>query len=143
MTKHFFIKISGPSQGKAAETPQKGQRIRPESPQGPQKLRKRAEKQRRAAQGPHDHKAPELARPAAQQKEEHTPAHRQAIGSVQKAGGPGRADPEGTQQIIQQPGGQPEENGLPEHQKLPGRLDLHAQPNRRPRKPVRPEPWSS
>ena len=120
--------------------PQKRQRIRPEPPQGPQQLRKGAEEQHRAAQGPHNHKSPELARPAAQQEEEHTPAHRQAIGPVQQAGGPGRADPEGTQQVIQQPGGQPKENGLPKHQKLLGRLDLHAQPNRRPRNPIRPEP---
>ena len=139
----FFIKISGPPQRQAQKTPQKGQRIRPKSPQRAQKLRKSAEKQDRAPQGSQDYKSPELALGPAQQEEEHGPAHRQAVGPVQKGGGPGSPHPEGAQQIIQQPGGQPQENGLPEHQQLLGRPAFHAQPNRRPRKPPRPEPWSS
>ena len=143
MSEHFFIKISRPPQGETQQSPQKSQRIRPKGPQGPQKLRKCAEKQHRAPQGSHNHKAAELALGPAQQEEEHCSAHRQAIGPVQQAGGPGRPDAEGTQQIIQQPGGQTQENGLPEHQQLLGRPTLHAQPNRRPRKPPRPGPWSS
>lgn len=123
--------------------PQKGQRICPERPKGAQELGKSAEKQHRAPQGSQDHEAPELALGPAQQEEEHGPAHGQAVGPVQKAGGPGGPDPEGAQQIVQQPGGQPQKNGLPEDQQLPGRLGPHAHPNRRPRSPPRPGPWSS
>lgn len=123
--------------------PQKGQRIRPKGPQGPQRPGKGAEIQHRAPQRSQEHKAPELALGPAQQEEEHGPAHRQAVGPVQKAGGPGGPDPEGAQQVVQQTGGQPQEDGLPEDQQLLGRLVSHIQPNRRPRSPPRPGPWSS
>lgn len=143
MAEHFFLKISRPPQGEAQQPPQKSQRIRPEGPQRPQKLRKHAEEQHRASQGSHDHKAAELAFGPAKQEEEHSPAHRQAVGPVQQAGDAGCANPEGTQQVIQQPGGQPQKNGLPKYQQLLGRPALHAQPKRRPRNPPRPGPWSS
>ena len=138
MSEHFFIKISRPPQGETQQSPQKSQRIRPKGPQRPQELRKNAEEQYRAPGRSHNYKAPKLTLGPAQQEEEHGPAYRQAVGPVQKAGNPRRPDPKGAQQIIQQPGRQPQENGLPEYQQLPGRLTSHAYPNRRPRNPARP-----
>lgn len=122
---------------------QTGQGIRPKSPHRAQHPGKGAEEQHRAARGPQEHKAPQLALSAPQEKEEGGRAHGQAVDPVQRGGKPGRPQAEGAQQIVQHPRGQAQQDGLPEHQKLLGDLVPHAYPNRRPKKPRRPGPSSS
>lgn len=114
----FFAKIFCPAQGQAQQGPQKGQRIRPKGPQGPQELGEGAEKEDRSPQRAQHHEAPELALGPAQQEKEQRPAHAQAVEAVQRPGEAGGPDPEGAQQIVQQPGGQPQQDGLPEYQEL-------------------------
>lgn len=122
---------------------QKGQRIRPEGPDGPQRLGKGAEKQHRSPHRAHQDKAPELSRSPAEQKQKRGRAHHKAVSPVQQRGEPGGPDPEGAQQIIQQAGGQAQQDGLPEHQQLLGRLPPHPYPKRRLSRPPRLDPWSS
>lgn len=122
---------------------QAGQRIRPKGPHRAQQPGEGAEEQRRAARGPQEHKAPQLALPAPQEEEEGGRAHGQAVGRVQRGGQAGRAQAEGAQQVIQHPCGQAQQDGLPEHQKLLGDLVPHTYPNRRLKKPPRPGPSSS
>lgn len=104
---------------------------------------KGAEEQHRAAHGAQHRKPPQFPFSPPQEEEEGGGPHGQAVGRVQHGGEAGQAQPEGTQQIIQHPGGQPQQNGLPEHQQLLRDLVSHTYPNRRLKKPPRDGPSSS
>jgi len=108
LTEHFFAKFLGPPQRQAHQFRQKGQRIRPKDPHRAQKSGKGAKKQHRAPCRSQNHKAPQLPRSPAEKKEKHRAAHRQAIAQIQHGGKTGRPNSKGTQQIIQQSGGQPQ-----------------------------------
>ena len=94
------------------------QRVGPKFPHRPQQLGEGAEKQHRAAQGSQHQKSPQLAVGPPQQKQEGGRRHSQAIGTVQPSGEPGAAEPEGPQQVVQHPCGQPQQDGLTEGHQL-------------------------
>jgi hypothetical protein len=77
-----------------------------------------AEKQYRAADRPQHHEAPQFSVAPAQQEPEKYGSYRQAIGAVQRRPQPGQPQPKGPQQVIQRPGGQSQQDGLPEQQQL-------------------------
>lgn len=122
---------------------QAGQGVRPEGPHRTQRLGEGAEKQHRAAHGAQHREAPQLPLTPPQEEEKRRRSHKEAVDRVQPGGEAGQAQPEGAQQIVQHPGGQPQQNGLPEHQQLLGDLVPHPYPNRRLKKPPRPGPSSS
>ena len=70
MSGRFFTEIFRPQQGKRQQIRQTIQRIGPKFPHRPQQLRKGAEKQYRAAQGPQHQEPPQLAVGPPQQKQE-------------------------------------------------------------------------
>ena len=125
MSGRFFTEIFRPQQGKRQQIRQTIQRIGPKFPHRPQQLGKGAEKQHCAAQGPQHQKSPQLTVGPPQQKQEGGGCHGQAVSAVQPSGEPGSAEPEGPQQVVQHPCGQPQQDGLTEEQQLPGDLDPH------------------
>lgn len=114
-----------------------GQRIRPKSPNGPQHGGKSAEKQDCAAQRAQHRKAPQFPFRRLEEEEERRHPYRQAVEAVQKARQPGQPQPEGPQQIIQQPGGKAQQDGLAKHQQLLGNLIPH-ELSKQPAKPAGP-----
>ncbi len=122
---------------------QVGQGVRPKGPHRAQQLGEGAEKQHRAAHGAQHREAPQLPPAPPQEKEERGRPHKEAVGRVQRGGEAGQAQPEGAQQIVQHPGGQPQQDGLGEQQQLLGDLVSHPYPNSRLKKPPRPGPSSS
>lgn len=122
---------------------QVGQCVRPKGPHRAQYCGKRAEEKHRAAHGAQQHKAPQLALGPAQEKQEHRASNGQTVQGVQRPGEPGEPQPEGAQQVIQQSGGQPQQDGLDKHQQLLGDVIPHRYPNRRLKNPPRLVPWSS
>ena len=122
---------------------QAGQGIGPKVPHRAQRLGQGAEEQHRAAQGPQHREAPQLSAAPPQKKAEGGAPHGQAVGRVQRAGKAGKPQPKGPQQVVQHPGGQPQQDGLAEHQHLLGDLGPPPYPHRRLKKPPRPCPPSS
>lgn len=139
----FFAKIFEPKQRKRQQICQVGQGIRPKGPHRAQHLGERAEKQHRAAHRAQYREATQLSFSPPQEKEERGGPHSQAIGRVQHGGEAGRPQAKRAQQVIQHPGGQAQQDGLPEHQQLLGDLIPHTYPNRRLKKPPRAGPSSS
>lgn len=122
---------------------QVGQGVRPKRPHRAQHLGEGAEKQHRAAHGAQHREAPQLPLAPPQEKEKRRRPHKEAVGRVQRGGEAGQAQPKGAQQVVQHPGGQPQQDGLPEHQQLLEDLVPHPYPNSRLKKPLRPVPSSS
>ncbi len=122
---------------------QVGQCVRPKGPHRAKHFGKRAEEKHRAADGAKHHKSPQLAIGTAEKKQEHGASNGQAVQGVQQPCEPGEPQAKGTQQVVQQSGGQPQQNGLDKHQQLLGDLDPHRYPNKRLKNPPRPDAWSS
>lgn len=121
----FFAKIFHPAERKGQQIHQIGQRIGPKGPQGPQRRGEGAEKQHGPADGAQHHKAPQLSLGPAEEKEKHGAPHRQAVQGVQRPCQPGEPQAKGAQQVIQQPGGQAQQDGLGKYQQLLGDLIPH------------------
>lgn len=143
MSANFFAEIFRPEERKRQQMHQVVQCIYPKRPDRPKKCGTRAEEQHRATDGAQHHEAPQLSLGPEQEKSEHRASDDQAVQSVQKARQPGEPQPKGAQQVIQQPGGQPQQDGLTEYQQLLGDLNPHGQPKRRLKNPPRLWPWSS
>ena len=143
MSGRFFTEIFRPQQGKRQQIRQTIQRVGPKFPHRPQQLGKGAEKQHRAAQSPQHQESPQLAVSPPQQKQEGCGPHDQAVNAVQPSGEPGTAEPEGPQQVVQHPCGQPQQDGLSKGHELVRDRGPHGHPNRRLKKPPRLWPWSS
>ena len=123
---------------------EKCQGVHPKVPQGPQQGRQQAKKQHRAAQGSQNHISPQQALRLAEGEEKQPGAHGQAVQGVPQGGGAGQPQPEGPQQVVQQPRRQAQQHRLAEQGQLPGDLDLHGPyPNSRRRKPPCSRPPSS
>lgn len=115
---NFFAKMPRPQQRSGQKPGQIRQRIRPKGPQRPQQLGEGAEKQNRSSQNSQQHKAPQLSRAPAQEKEEYASPRRQAVQRVQSPGEAGKLKPEGPQQIVEQSHRQPQQDGLAKYQQL-------------------------
>lgn len=100
---HFFAKFFQPLEGKGAQVQEKCQGVHPKIPHGPQQGRQQAKKQHRAAQGSQNHISPQQALRLAEGEEKQPGAHGQAVQGVPQGGGAGQAQPEGPQQVVQQP----------------------------------------
>lgn len=104
---------------------QKGQRIYPKIPDGPQRGGEQAEKQHAAPAGAQQGVEPELALGPAEGEEEH-PAHRQqAVQGVQPARQPGPPQPQRPQPVIHQAAHQPQHDGLGKDPQLIGYRVFH------------------
>lgn len=125
VTGDFFAKIFCPQDGKGQQAGKTGQRIRPEGPHWPQEPGKTAEKQHRPAQCAQHDKAPQLSVCSPQEKEEHNGPGHETVQTIQQTRQPGEAETKGSQQIIQQSGAQPQQNGLPKRHQLVGDLVSH------------------
>lgn len=122
---------------------QEAQRVRPKFPNGLQPWGQQTEKQHRAPCGSQYHKAPKFPAASFHQKGESGSPCQKAVSRVQRYGEARKPQPEGAQQIIQDPKRQSQQDGLAKSQQLRRDLCFHSQPNNRLKKPPRLLPSSS
>lgn len=94
---------------------QKGQRVGPKVPDRAQQRGKQTEKQRHAPARAQQHINAELALRLSQAEQEQRPGGGEAVAPVQRPRKARQAHPEGAQQIVDQTGGQPQQDGLKEY----------------------------
>ena len=104
---------------------QKRQGVHPESPHRPQQRGKDCEKQDAAAQGTQAEIQPQLALGPVEGEQKDRPADRHAVEDVQRRRQPGELQAEGPQQVILQPGGHPQQDGLDKGLKRLGKGGAH------------------
>lgn len=136
MADRFFTESFRPNHRKKQQMCQVTQVIRPKIPDWAQPLGKGAEEHHRAANTAQYHKAPQLSLAPTQQEQKGDRPHHQTIEGIQNRRHPGHPQSEGPQQVIQQSGGQAQQDGLTEGQQLLGDLGPH-HPNRRLNRPPR------
>ena len=125
MFANFFTQIFCPPQGNGGQMQQKRQGVHPESPHRPQQRGKDCEKQDAAAQGTQAEIQPQLALGPVEGEQKDRPADRHAVEDVQRRRQPGELQAEGPQQVIQQPGGHPQQDGLDKGLKRLGKGGAH------------------
>lgn len=97
---------------------QKRQRVRPKVPNWPQESREQRKEQRRAPRCSQKRIDAQLPLGSIQTKQKQCRRGAQAVSAVQRPGGPGQAEAEGTKQIMGHADGQPQQNGLEEYLQL-------------------------
>ena len=117
-----------PPQGDQQEGGQIVQDPGPELPHGPQGTGGPREEERRAADGPYRRIAPQDAVGGPQEE-------RGPVGQIQGPGQGRDPPPEGTDQVVEDPGARPQQDRPSEEQELRGDPDAHVQPNRRLKRP--------
>lgn len=117
--------------------------ICPKKPDPLQMRRTTAKIHHRTAESTQQYEPPQLSLSPLQQKQDGRDPHRQAEAAVQHRREPRKPQTERPQQIIHQTHRNSQQDGLQKQNQLLGDPDLHTQPNRRPRKPLRACPSSS
>ena len=107
----FFTDRRAFPQRPGQQTEKFGAPVQPERPYGPQRGGKNAEKHHGSTQRPQQDIAPQLSVPLAQNKEGQRRPGGEAVQQVQRPGQAGPPQPDGPQQVVQHPGGQPQQNG--------------------------------
>ena len=140
---NFFCQQSQFFQGQGRRLDKGRRGFRPEVPYRTQEPGDAAEEQYPAACRPQQHKAPHLSVRNPQQKGQTSQGQGDAVEEIQRRGQPGQQPPEGTHQIVENPGAQAKEDGLEKQDQLPGDDHAHSQPKMRLRNPPRSRPLSS
>lgn len=107
---------------------QKRQRVGPKVPNGAKRRGEKAEKQRRPTRRAQQHINARLTLSLTQAEEKQRPCGGETVGAVQRPGKARQSQPEGTQQIVDQSGGQTQQDGLEEKRKLLADVDAHIIP---------------
>lgn len=97
---------------------QKCQCVRPKVPNWTQEGREQGKEQRRASGHTQKRINTQLPLRSVQTKQKQCRRGAQAVSAVQRPGGPGQAEAEGTKQIVGHANGQPQQNGLEKHLQL-------------------------
>lgn len=92
--------------------------LQPEIPDRPQQRGEQPEEQHAASQRPQQDEPPQPALRLTQSKEEQRRDHRQTVQQIQRGGEPGMPMPDGPQQVVQHPGGQPQQDGKAKNTEL-------------------------
>lgn len=121
----FFTDCRTFPQGPDQQAEKLGAAVQPEVPEGPQRGGKQAEKHHAAAQSAQEDVAPQLSVPLAQNEEGQRRASGKAVQQVQRPGHAGTPQPDGPQQVVQQSGGQAQQDGPAEGPQLLRDLKSH------------------